>query len=63
MVGEGGVVNIVIYTLYILEEQVFVYMGFVILDGLFVYNIKGYLELVIVRDRKLFEEWVQKGCV
>lgn len=60
---EGGAVNTATYTPHISEEQAPVHTGFVIPNGLFVHNIKGHLELATVRDRKLPEEWAQKGCV
>lgn len=47
----------------ILEDQAPAHTGFIIPDGLFVHNVKGHLEIAIVRDWKLPEEWAQKGCV
>lgn len=61
MAGQGGAVNSATYTPCISEEQAPAHMGFIIPDGLFVHNIKGHLELATVRDRKLPEEWAQKG--
>lgn len=53
---EGGAVNTSAYSPHISEEQAPAHVGLVIPDGLFVHNIKGYLELATVRDRKLPEE-------
>lgn len=63
MAGEGGAVNTATYMPRISEEQAPAHMGFIIPEGLFVHNIKGHLESATVRDRKLPEEWAQKGCV
>lgn len=63
MAGEGGAVNTATSRPCISEEQAPVHAGFIIPDGLFVHNMEGHLELATVRDRKLPEEWAQKGCV
>jgi hypothetical protein len=51
MVGEGGAINTATYMPLISEGQAPAHMGFIIPDGLFVHNIKGHLELAIVRDQ------------
>lgn len=51
MVGEGGAINTATYMPLISEGQAPVHMGFIIPDGLFLHNIKGHLELAIVRDQ------------
>lgn len=61
MEREGGAVNTATHLPHISEEQAPAHMGSVIPDGLFVHDIKGYLELATVRDQKLPEEWAQKG--
>lgn len=62
MKREGGAVNTAAYMPHLSEEQAPAHTAFIIPDGLFVHNSKGHLGLATVRDRKLPEEWAQKGA-